>query len=319
MRKLMLALAGLAAVAAIVSVNLWRDLHRERELNAELQAQLADARDQPAPTVRSRAALPAPTTSQAQDNQAGPLSAAERTAAAEEADQQFNARRRERQHDPESRKTAVERARMNFAFRYTGLIESLDLHAEEAEKLVGIFTDRELGMRDMAIQVEDLPDEQRLEARQNAIGELNRRRDEALAALLGDTRLQRFRDFDKERPGWAQVAEFNQMLGAPLNADQSKPLVATLLAEQKRMRDALQGKATGVGSDPAAQARQAEELLEYHRRTVAAARSYLTTSQLEVLQAMFERQEQELKQQQEQLSRGQTLFLRRMPPPVTRP
>jgi hypothetical protein len=318
MRNVALAFAGLAAVAVIVSVNLWRDLHHERELNAGLQARLVDARGQPAATVHNLPALPAAPASQAQDNQAGPLSAAERAAAAEEADQQFNARRREQQNDPEYRRTAVDRARMNFALRYSGLIESLDLNAAEAEKLVGIFIDRELGMRDMAIQVEDLPDEQRLEARETAIEELNRKRDEALAALLG-TRLRQFHDYDREQPGWSQVAEFNRMLGAPLNADQSKPLVATLLTEQKRMREALQSKATGVGSDPAAQARMAEELREYHRRTLGAARSYLTASQLEVLQAMFELQEQELKEQQEQSSRGVTQFLRRMPPAPTRP
>src|SRR5262245_52061375 len=108
----MLACAGLAVVSGIVSVKLWRDLRHERGLNAELQAQLADARGQPVVAAPDRSAPPATATAQAQDNQAAPLSAAESAAAAEEADRQFNARRREQRNNPEYRKTFLTQARL---------------------------------------------------------------------------------------------------------------------------------------------------------------------------------------------------------------
>ena len=282
------------------AVRLWRDLRQERELNAELRALLVDARAQPRNAGSARAAVtPASTAAQGLDREDGTPSAAESAAASAEADQQFSARRREQLADPEYRMTFLAQARLSQARRHPGLGESLGLTAVEADKLFGILAERELAMRDMAVQFEDLPDEERLAARENAIDELNRKRDEALEALLGASKLQRFGDYSKEQAGWAQLAELNRMLEAPLNIEQSRPLVTMLATEQQRMLEALGNRTADIRRDPAGQARLLDELFAYqtqaNQRTLAAAQRYLTARQLDALQTMLEQRLQQVR------------------------
>jgi hypothetical protein len=308
MRKLMLACAGAAAMSGVLSVILWRDLRHERALNAELQMQLADERGQRAgalpyrqpdtPATPSDAGNPASPPPSAQEIAAR---AEEAAAAAAEAYQRSTDRRRSELNDPRYRANLLMQTRQMLAREYAGLMEELNLTAEEADKLFGILAEREVGRRDTSVLVEDLPDDERLAARENALTELDRKRDEALAALLG-TRLQRFKEYNKHQPGWVQVADFNQLLGTPLNASQSKPLAATLAAEQKRIAEELRTRVGGnfatLERDPVAQARLLEEFSAYqaeaNRRTLESARGYLTPRQLEVLQSMLEQQRRQM-------------------------
>jgi hypothetical protein len=189
-----------------------------------------------------------------------------------------------------------------------GLSDSLGLDAAETDRLYGILAERDLALREISLQVEDLPEGESLAARENAIGELNRKRDEALAALLGPTRLQQYENYSKERVGWEQVAELNRMLDRPLSLEQSRPLASMLAGERQRMAEALAPRLADSRRDPAAQARLAEEMQAYqaqaHMRTLGAASRYLTATQLEALRKLFE--------QQEQLSRSESAFQRRM-------
>jgi hypothetical protein len=308
MRKLMLACACAALISGILSVILWRDLRRERELNAALQEQLADERGQRTGFAQPRPPA-TPTTLPAADSRNSEptlpqenVAAADAAAAALEADLRFNDQRRKELESPEYRRNFLRRARESVARRYAGLAESLNLTVEEADKVFDILAQREIGQRDASMMVEGLPDEERLAARENAIGDLNQKRDDALAALLG-SRLQQFNEYRQFQPGWAEVADLNQLLGSPLQADQSKPLAATLAAEQKRMAEQLRASAGGnlatLNRDPVAQARLLEELGGYqeeaNRRTLESASSYLTPRQLEVLRSMLEQRRREMR------------------------
>jgi hypothetical protein len=306
MRKLMLACAGAALISGILSVILWRDLRQERELNAALQEQLADERGQRTGFAQPRPPATPATPAADSRNSEPPLpqentAAADAAAAAVEADLRFIDQRRRELESPEYRRDFLRRARESAARSYAGLTEALNLTVEEADKVFGILAQREIGLRDSSMMVEGLPDEERLAARENAIEELNQKRDDALAALLG-TRLQQFKEYGRNQPGWAQVADLNQLLGVPLQAGQSKPLAATLAAEQKRMAEQLRASAGGnlaaLDRDPAAQARLLEEFAGYqveaNRRTLESASGYLTARQLEVLKSMLEQRSRQM-------------------------
>lgn len=316
MRKLMLACAGAALMSGVMSVVLWRDLRHERELNAGLQAQLADARGLSAPAGPGRSLPTAAPAAPAPDSEDTPLARADGAADSDEAEQRFRAKRREQLSDPEYRMTYLAQRRQYLIGSKAGLSESLGLTTAETDKLFGILAERDLAMRDVSVQVEDLPEDESLAAREDAIGELNRKRDEALAALLGPTRLQQFENYSKEQSGWAQVAELNRMLDRPLGVEQSRPLATMLANERQRMAEALGTRVADSRRDPAAQAQLAEEVLAYqtqaHQRALGAASRYLTATQLEALRKLFE--------QQEQLARSESRLQRNMTAlPVTRP
>lgn len=306
MRKRMLACAAAALMSGVMSVILWRDLRHERELNAQLLAQLADARVQPAPAGSGRSLLTAAPA--APDSEDSPPARSDGAADADEAEQQFRAKRREQLNDPEYRMKYLAQRRQYLIGSKAGLSDSLGLTAAETDKLFGILAERDLALRDVSIQVEDLPEGESLAARENAIEDLNRKRDEALAALLGPTRLQQFENYSKEQSGWAQIAELNRMLDRPLSVEQSRPLATMLASERQRMAEALGTRVADSRRDPAAQAQLAEEVLAYqaqaNTRTLSAASQFLTVTQLEALRKMFE--------QQEQLSRSESRFLRNM-------
>jgi hypothetical protein len=297
MRKWMLVCVAFAVMASIMAVILWRDLRTERAVNAGLAAQLVEARTLAArlnapfeaglPTAQSPnasivATVPAP---------AGPDYAAL-------AESRHRAERRAQLADPDYRRSYLVQVRQQVIRSYPGLAQALGLDFDEANSFYEVLAQRELDMRDVSLLVEDVPDDSSLEARENAIGEINRRRDDALTALLGTARFDQFKQYEQERPAWAQLAETTGAMaavGVPLKPDQSKALVATLVAEHRRLQTQLNGKiAPQRPNDPGAAANLLELAAQYrvtaNQRILESAKAYLTSQQLEALQDSLDQQ-----------------------------
>src|SRR5688572_7176778 len=124
MRKLMLVCATLVVIAAVVSVNLWRELRVARELAATPQPQLAPAVERlpdPTPTVQPATLPPQPGTG------GQPVVPPALSGSAMPDIDQMLAESAALARDPEYRKASAARMRMNIPQDYPGLVEELGL------------------------------------------------------------------------------------------------------------------------------------------------------------------------------------------------
>jgi tRNA A37 N6-isopentenylltransferase MiaA len=139
-----------------------------------------------------------------------------------------------------------------------------------------------------------------------AIEQINRRRDDALAALLGNARLSRYDAFRLQQPGLRQVNEFNQLFtasGVPLSAEQSSKLSAMLSEEQAWMAEQAQRLAARTprrvdASSMAPLMEQAALVVEEaNRRKLQRAEHLLGDRQLQLLKDSLDRKLAEVRAQ----------------------
>jgi hypothetical protein len=303
MRNLALACAALAIVASIVSLNLWHDLRTERQTTAQLRAQLA----QPGPSSAGPAAIPqqppatAIAAAPAASTDATPVPPAAQPPAAQGATavRDVIAQQRDLLKDPDYRRAALAQARLNLPQSYPGLSEELSLTPEQEGRLFDLLAELQIDQSSTFLfSSGQQPDAAEMQEMSRRATELQRRRDEQIAALLGAAGQQQFAAYEQTRGARLQAQNLQRMMetsGMPLTAAQMKPITDAYVADQQRQRDTVQAMARQLSEAGTAGASRLQEVMleqqaERNRSLVEAARAHLTAPQLERLQATLEQQ-----------------------------
>jgi hypothetical protein len=292
MRKstVMLTVALIGSVA--MSAWLWTELRAERARNAELSA-----RENPPPTlvpVPVSATTPKPTTSLPATPTAS-ATASPRVVQATQEDEVAYQRRMLQQ--PKYREAWRQQQRLNYAPRRENLIRLLGLSPEQADAVIDIDIDRELGW------IENLPGTQELQ-------DADERDHQAkLGALLGEEKRAQLQAYMESRSTRMQIDQFRpKFTGADaLRDDQVEPLIAALHVERAQMQKELEEYRVTLNPD------DAESWMQYGERRIglmkaaydrmhAAAAPVLSSSQIKRLDALLkhdlERQEAQQRMQQ---------------------
>lgn len=308
MRNLATTMAAIAAIAGVISVNLWRELRAERQLNEGLRTELTEARtmrpaaglpdpgpmQQPAATVVAAAQAPATDPSPA-PAQVGPIPGISPALPGNALEQQLMA-------DPEYRKAFHARQSLALRRQHPGLAEELDLSAAEEGRFFDLLAMHEKGMADV---VAGMP--RTRSADQGIAAEISRIRqerqrelDDQLLGLLGGTRYGQWQAYQQMAPGRSRAMNMNvqlAQLGVPLNSEQLRPLAAALNAEQRRQTETDRAFQQDLqNADPQSRARlqmdmRRQRAEENNRRLFEAAAPHLTPQQLAPLRAELEAQE----------------------------
>jgi hypothetical protein len=276
---------SLAAVSAILSVVLWRELRAERQLVADLRAQperttvvVGEANCPVQPAVAAAPPAECPVVAP------GNAALAATTARIADGAQRQNALA----GDPEFQRARLATARSNMRSRYPGLAIELGLSEKETDTLYTILAESQLrneaelasragsGSLSESALLAEMSRLQREQAQQQK---------DAIVAQLGATRYAAFQEYEETGPARQRVANFTgmfQQMGAPLTTDQSKALTAVMVTEQRRNES--QSLSMPVSSPVA----RAEREIESDRRIVAAAANFLSPQQASMLKSKFE-------------------------------
>lgn len=309
MRNLVFACAAIAAISAIVSVNLWRELHAERGQTAQLRLDLAEARL--AGAASGLPHQPAPANAQQGGarpwTEAGPVPAdapsaptVREPAAAERNIAQIVLSQREMLKDPEFRAASKAQQRMMLPQMYPGIAEELGLSAEETSKLFDLLAEFQMQQNETMIPIVngEQPDPAAMEEMGRRSQEMRRRQDEAVASLLGTGRAQQFKDFQETQSARVQASNIARNLqgtGQALSRTQERELTSAFVTEQRREREEMAAMARNVSmATPADQARMLEQNFERqaqrNRRILDAAKPHLSDTQLQSLQETLDQQ-----------------------------
>jgi hypothetical protein len=286
---------SLIIASAVVSVILWRQLHAERQLSADLQTQLADAktalatRPQPQPVVAAiPQAAPAASTAACPPTDPEKPSAAT-TAAAVLADSAK--RQKALLENSEFRKARIAEIRGNMQLRLANMPRDVGLSAQEAEAVFNILAESEL--RQESLVAGELaggtqPDPARVAELERTMRDIEKQQKDALVAQIGAERandVQDYRETTASRQRGSNLSTMLTQAGKPLTPAQAKSLTAALVADQRRQENEAK---TLAASGQSLQQTQADRAIEGDRRVLAAAASFLDAQQIELIRARFE-------------------------------
>lgn len=313
MNRAIAVLAGATAVFASASAYLWQQERTLREQNAALTARVQELERTPGKPSPFTAPLPEPAAASPVDDTrtASPEPAANRAlaigrvetptaAATVNAPVMFSTFRNDRLlNDPEYRAAMRSQQRMMLTNRYADLGEALGLQPAEVNGLIELLVDQQVARMN-----ERPPFQPNIAPDPAAMGEWSRRmqqlqldQDRQVADLLGEAKLQEFKDYQRTEGARVQVNQLRQLLagsGEPLTAEQSQPLVKALAAEQDRSQQDMQTVFHSAGNGRLSTEEQArrvetnlEQTLQAHRRLHDAASQYLTSTQLDQLDRLL--------------------------------
>lgn len=181
---------------------------------------------------------------------------------------------------------------------YPDLSNQLQLLPAEFQKLLDLLAEAEIeGRVNLAPTVFDgQADQSRLRSSESDRQMILERRDESIAGLLGSTRLERFRKYEKERPSRKQVSDLGEILGAlgmPLNEAQNSALIAALVSEKAlsatEIHQIIYESSSGKYSPRVSVEQTGLQLQEVrNERTLERAMTHLSPSQLEVFRILLD-------------------------------
>lgn len=283
---------------ATASIYLWRELGEERAANAQLRAQLATRAITPASGQPAKAAVTAPAATLP-----APLSAASTPHAESPAPSQvtgkqedWDAYRRRMMRDPRYREVQREQSRLALAPRRANLIRLLGMTPAQADAVIDLQIEREWQQADQMVN----PATEELRQQQRQMAEAQEKEFQAkLQNMLGQEKNARLQHYMESRQSRMQVDTFRtQLSGADsLRDDQIEPLVEALHAERAQMRDELEQyrdtlswEGDSTESWQRYSERQSELMKGMHSDMHASAGAILSSSQLEHLDAMLDRE-----------------------------
>lgn len=280
--------AATTAIAAIVAVSLWLQLHRERQLAARQRERGMQLELALAPKPRA-ATAPIPSTSIPSVQDGAPTTT--RRSQVTPAGQRMLLQSIESQQDAQSREARLAQLRLHIPRAFPDLAQELDLTSEQASALLDLLAEQQLEA------MVPVPAGGTEEARQEAVRarrEAALRQQDALESRLGREKYGKYREYQQALPARRQVADVQAALAAtmsPLTEDQRTSLVASLASEQKRANEEALFRSR---ADPTPRARQ-EQLQEglkateeAYRRVLESAQYYLNPQQLAVLRGSME-------------------------------
>lgn len=291
MRKSEVVLSLALAVSVSLSLWLWRELRlvHEQHTLLEMQPQAASAAPIETRPPDITAASPAATVA-ATTPATSPVAPAAAQASAKKPgpslDEQQAAQLRLLQ-DPRYRAAYREQSRLNYGLRRENIIRLVGLTPEQADAVIGLQVDRELGW---------IEDPKSL----NENYEANEREHQAkLREMLGEEKFARLQQYMESRSSRMQVDQLRNHLGGPdmLRDDQVEPLIAALHPEITQLRrDLKESERTAMWSSNTAEAwrqhaeRRVELEKDAHSRMHVAAAPILSQTQLEKFDAMLARE-----------------------------
>ncbi len=294
MRNLMLVCSALAITSSIVSLNLWRDLRAERELNSQLRERPENSRS-PAPALTAAPLLTTPAKTENVSVSKAQLS----TPAAAVNLNNLVLNERDMLKDPEYRKARLAQIRLSLPQTYPGLAEALGLSPQEADKLFDLLAKNQMEMQaNTPPIVNGQSDQQAVREMDRVRQDAQQRLNDSLLATLGDSRYRQWQDYQETRPGRQRAVQLSrtmEAIGEPMSDAQMRPLTTALVAEQKRQRDDMQAMVHDVSQfgQPSAEKMQEESFkrqAESNRRVIEAATPYLSARQLGTLKETLDQQ-----------------------------
>jgi hypothetical protein len=286
----------LIIVSVAVSAMLWHQLRTERQLRADLQTQLSDAktalatRPQPQPVIAAVSQPAAATPAAA----CPPTTPDKSTVAAATATVMAESGKRQKAllENAEFRKARIAQLRGNLQLqpRFANLARDVGLSAQEADAVFTILAESQLRQESMLAETMAggvTPDSAQAAELTRAMQDLDKQQKDAMVALLGPERAGEVQDYGEVAQSRQRVSNITNMLtqaGKPLTAAQSKSLTAALVVEQRRQ----ESEAKTLGASGQTQQSQTDRAIEGDRRVLAAAASFLDAQQVELIRARFE-------------------------------
>ncbi len=297
-----LVLAMVVCVAA--SYGLWLELRAERSRSHDMRAHMLELeRMQAAATPGGSAAAPADLPPDAataaapvpKDKPIAPLEPAS-SKPSSSAYFEYEARLL---LNPQYREARRAHRRLELAAGHIDLAESLQITQERADRLIDLLVDQELSYASSPLRHADNEEEAR--QRQLWLAERQREDDAAVAALLGEGKLAKWKEYQASLPTRHQVQQLRTTLSAgpePLREDQIQPLVEAMYAEQKRVKEELSDYTGTLKWSGGMEGKSHSRRNERHAQLAAAANerirdaaaSILSPPQLETLDEMLQRQ-----------------------------
>jgi hypothetical protein len=277
-------------IAGVAAGYLFQQLHTERSRTQALQnrvtelelAQTRRAAESPsmvaspasATPLASTAAQPAASTSVT----ATPALTAEPAAT--------SANTNDLMKDPDFRASIEASLRQTLAVAYPDLAKELDLSPEQARKLLDVIASSTVSGMTMTTNSRGSTS-----VSAGSREEVQARRDNEIRGLLGESKLQQWKNYEQILPAHQQVVRLRTTLessGANLSQRQQQQLIATIADEQKRQTAevARMTQATGGPRNGPAAMEQMLQLTEAsNQRILDASLAYLSPQQQDALKA----------------------------------
>lgn len=330
MNRFIFVLAGTTLVFASASAYLWQQERAGREQRAALEQRVKELESAPIiartiPTTPAETPAPLETVPPPQPVHR-PKPAAIRGAVVANSRKETSlsagntfatfafARQDKLMADPEYRAAMRAQQRLMMPHQYPDLAEALQLQPEEAGKLMDLLADQQIANMDRRPPVgpDGSPDQKAMQEwhqqMQQQMQQQHRDNEAQIANLLGDGRLQEWKEYQSTMGARMQVKQLRDLMNSssdPLRADQVQQIVTALATEQRRpnaepQRNSLRPVAmlgTRVGSlSPAApngvamMEQSLEHTIQYNQRMQDAAAPYLSARQQEQYKQILDQQ-----------------------------
>jgi hypothetical protein len=293
---------------AAMSVWLWRELRVERARASALQEQVAQMRAEQARDAaqsrdkakdvakRDTASTPTQTQTAANSEAAGPATtAAQNGARMLERMKRWNAFERGLLRKPGYREANRARRTLEMKAGMSDLASALQVSQEDADRLIELLVDRELDY--LSTPHPNPRNQAEMKVRVAEIAVAEQEQNAAIAALIGDAGVAKWKDYQASMPTRTQMRELRTTLagtGEPLRAEQMEPLIAAVHAERKRLNDEiLEYRRNNPDGGAKAELRYTDQfpqrVADTHHRIHASAAAILSPQQLATLDSMLER------------------------------
>lgn len=287
MKKLVVVLSIAVLALAGGTLYLWRQLDAERDLNADLQQRMKtlESAQQSFASFLNRREQAADTT--ARQANAPPVDPAAARARREQNVQEAMNRTREALNTPEARQVVSGMVRAFLPMMLPDLAKELNLSPAEMDKFMELLsrqTDGVIGQFAGGASTQQMAGD---------VEELRQKGDAEIAAFLGD-KYPQWKEYEGSLQARQQVNQLQTTLAASgnkLSDAQTRPLIAALSAEQKRIaEDAASNSGAAQAATPEERRQLAQQrTAENNQRLVDAAAPYMTAQQLETYKASLAR------------------------------
>jgi hypothetical protein len=199
---------------------------------------------------------------------------------------------------PEYRDLLRARQRLALSYSHPDLPELLQISEEQADQLLDLLAEQQV--REQAASTPTWPrhgDAAAMQAFVERTQERQRANEAELAALLGASKFQEWKEYEQSGMARILVQQLQQMLpdDARLRSDQLRPLVSAIAREQRQLfEDRALSLAPGQVPDEdwqkRVQERQLERMAAANQRILDASASILTPRQLERFGSLLQQQ-----------------------------
>ena len=296
MRKL-LYIAGFAVASlAVIALLLWKELVEERERADAMAARVVES-----PLRAESAVIPEQVPGASGDS----MSLTDVTPA-KRPDDDADQYPEERQflQEPTLREARRRYRQLELASGHIELAKVLGISQETADQLLALLVDRELRYLSKPHPNPRTPEELRIRKLENEQAQYEE--DREIAALIGEARLPRWKEYQASLPARHQVRQLQVTLfgtGEPLREEQVEPLISALTRERQRADQELSNYAESLkwsgGAESKSQPGRNKVLASLaaaaDERTRAAAAAILSQVQLASYERMI-RSQRELRE-----------------------